>query len=134
MTGSDYKEGSSFIVWALVMLFVVVAGFFLINAVFKPAAVLSKVTDPDKIINSYEWFHSAKTEYDAKVRLITSQKNLLENEKDSKERVYLRTELTGMQQNCRELAAKYNAKSQTITVGMYKGTSLPQQLSMNGCE
>lgn len=116
------------------MVALIISGAFAIMVVFKPFALLGKVTDNDRILNTYEWFHTANTEFVSRVAQIKTQKQNLETETESKERNYLRTELSGQQQICRDLVAKYNAKSANITLGIYKGTSLPQSLNMKECE
>lgn len=97
-------------------------------------AIPDKVTDPDKVIHDYEWFHTAYTNVGARVAQIAASKATMATETDHAEIVRLRTDLGGQQQSCRELVADYNANAAKVTMGSFKGWSLPDTLNPNDCE
>lgn len=100
----------------------------------KAASVVDKVTDPDKMIHDYEWFHTAYTNVGAREAQIVSTKSMLSAETDPAEKSRLRIDLGGQQQSCRELVADYNANAAKVTFGSFKGWSLPASLNPNDCE
>jgi len=134
ITKQDYSETWSIAKWLAFVVALFFIGIVILQFVAKPFALVGQVTEPAKIINNYEWFHAAFQDYSSKVALIAAQKKELQSESDRKEKTFLRTELTGVQAMCRDLVSKYNARSESITIGIYKGTSLPQNLSMKECE
>ena len=104
------------------------------NLLNKPAALVAKATDTTKMLQNYEWFYEAANQYSARVGQIKSFKDILEQETDKAERARLRVDLAGMQQSCRDLAAKYEAQSGKIHVGYLKSNSLPESLNAKECE
>jgi len=100
----------------------------------KAATVVDKVTDPDKMIHDYEWFHTAYTNVGARQAQIASTKVGLRDEADPAEKSRLRIDLGGQQQSCRELIADYNANAAKVTFGSFKGWSLPESINPNQCE
>lgn len=99
------------------------------------AQVADRVTDPDKIIHDYEWFHTAGQRIGARQAQIVATKSLLADPSviDS-ERARTRIDLTGQQQSCREFVADYNANGQKVTVNIWKDWSLPNYIDPAGCE
>jgi hypothetical protein len=109
--------------------------FFLLLACSTASQVADRVTDPDKIIHDYEWFHSAKGRVDSRAAQVRSTHALLDNiDISPDETARLRIDLTGQQQSCRELVADYNSNAQKVTVGVWKGWSLPDALDAQVCE
>lgn len=100
----------------------------------KAATVVDKVTDPDKMIHDYEWFHSAYTNITARTAQIASTKQMMAGETDKAETSRLRIDLAGQQQSCRELVADYNGNAAKITFGSFKGWSLPDNINPTLCE
>jgi hypothetical protein len=99
------------------------------------AQVADRVTDPDKIIHDYEWFHTAGQRIGARQAQISSTHALLSDSTVSdSERARTRIDLSGQQQSCRELVADYNANGQKVTVNVWKGWSLPDYIDPAGCE
>lgn len=93
-----------------------------------------RVTDPDKIIHDYEWFHTASTRVESRVAQVSATREMIATEADAGEVRRLKVELAGQQQSCRELVADYNANSQKMTVGIFKGWSLPDSIDPSECE
>lgn len=80
-------------------------------------AACSRVNETN-VVQSYEWFHSAYTQVQAKQSQIASFRNQSQNDKTV-------IELEGMKQSCFNLVAEYNAKASMITRG---GLALPPSL------
>lgn len=100
----------------------------------KAVTVADKVTDPDRMIHDYEWFHTANANVGARTSQIASTKSMLVEERDPAEKSRLRTDLGGQQQSCRELVAEYNANAAKVTFGSFKGWSLPESINPIICE
>lgn len=99
--------------------------------------IADRVTDPDNIIHDYEWFHTAHERVASRVAQIKTTREMLEDTTGQilpDEKTRLRVEIMGQQQSCRELVADYNANSQKMTVGIFKGWSLPDTLNPSVCE
>lgn len=96
--------------------------------------VADRVADPDKIIHDYEWFHTASTRVESRVAQVAATREMIAAEADAGEVRRLKVELAGQQQSCRELVADYNANAQKMTVGIFKGWSLPDSIDPNECE
>ena len=80
-------------------------------------AACSRVNETN-VVQSYEWFHSANTQIQAKQHQIASFRALKSTDQTT-------IELEGMKQSCFNLVADYNAKASMITRG---GFALPQSL------
>ena len=96
-----------------------------------------RVTDPDKILHDYEWFHTAHERVGSRVAQVDATERMLMDNTGMippDEQTRLRVELMGQQQSCRELVADYNANAQKMTVGVFKGWSLPDSLNPSVCE
>lgn len=106
----------------------------------KPIQVLDKVTDPDRMIYTYEWFHTTNEA----VKAATSQISIKEEHlgmfmkdlgprkdwgfEDKREYSRVLTELNGLRAHRASLVREYNARSNMITRDFLKGRSLPEQL------
>ena len=102
------------------------------SAVTAPSRVISKTLETDNIIQSYEWFYDVDASYKARLAQVIQYKTFI-NEADKNERFRVRTELAAMQQTCRDLATKYNANSEKMNKSIFKGWSLPHNLSQESC-
>jgi hypothetical protein len=132
-------EGRKMKTWQIVALGVlaptIAAGIWLVNApATKAVALVDKATDTTKMLANYEWFHEASTNFNARVNQIKSHKTLIANETDKAELSRLRMEAAAVQQTCRDLVAKYAAKTNQVHVGYLKGKSLPEALDAGSCE
>ena len=113
--------------------------FVACNLLNKPAALVSKATDTNKMLANYEWFHEAANAYTARTAQIKSHKELISAElarpnTDRGEVSRLNIELAAMKMSCRELVGKYEAKSGEVHVGYLRGSSLPESLDPKACE
>lgn len=100
----------------------------------KPVALVDAATDTNKMLANYEWFHEASAAYDSKLAQIANQHSFIKSQDDKAEAGRLRVEMGAMQQSCRDLVAKYKAKTGEVHVGFLKSKSLPETLSPEGCE
>ena len=105
-----------------------------ISLLNKPAAIASKATNTNRMIENYEWFYEAANNFGARTAQVRSFKTLLTKESDHAEQSRLRVDLAAVQQSCRDLAAKYEAQSGKVHVGYLKSKDLPQSLNEKECE
>lgn len=119
------------VVTAIVLAPTLFVGIGLLN---KPAALVSKATDTTKMLQNYEWFYEASNNFVARSAQVATFKTMLLEETDKGEKARLRVDLAGVQQSCRELAAKYEAQTGKIHVGYLKSKSLPESLNAKECE
>lgn len=126
--------------WHLAAIFAltptIIVGCNLLN---KPAALVNKATNTDKMLANYEWFYEANGAYKARTAQIAAHKALIDAEKaapesDRGELARLNMELAAMQMACREIVGKYSAKSGMVHVGYLKGNSLPESLDESKCK
>lgn len=110
----------------------IVGGF--LNLASQPMKIANKTFQADNIIHNYEWFHDVDKQQKARVRQIMQFKGFLKSEDDKEEKSRLRMEMAGQQMSCRDLVAKYNANSEKINVGIFKGWSLPDNINPIECE
>lgn len=99
-----------------------------------PGRVLSKTVETDNIILSYEWFHDANANYDARLGQLAELRKAYIEEPDPAEKARLRVDLSAVRQSCRELATKYNANSQKVNKSIFKSGNLPVTLNQQFCE
>ncbi|MGZ8887942.1 MAG: hypothetical protein ACXW1D_00120 [Halobacteriota archaeon] len=119
------------IIAAIILAPTLVVGVGLLN---KPVALVSKATDTTKMLQNYEWFYEASNNFNTRKAQVASLKTVLLEEEDKAEKSRLRIDLQGVQQSCRELAAKYEAQSGKLHVGYLKSNSLPESLNAKECE
>lgn len=142
---SDFKDWMSFVKFgALVALGIGVVGIggaythAVWSAATAPARVISKTLEPDNIITNYEWYHDVSRRYEARLGQIRSHSVAMSDGKTSglsaRDVSQYRVELEGMRQSCRDLAAQYNSNSAKINRNIFKGTSLPAELSLAKCD
>lgn len=117
-----------------VSLIVIAIGGMIVNVATAPVGVVNQTVSTGNIVASYESFYDRLVQYEAKVAQIRDHKALVDSTEDSAELSRIRIELNGMKQACRELAGQYNADSQKLTVGTFKGRTLPSTLSASSCE
>ena len=104
------------------------------KALNAPLAVVNKTLDTNNIIHKYEWFYDTSEVFKTRANQVAQYKAFLADETNKGEKRLLRTELAGIQQVCRDLAAKYNANSQKMNVSVFKGWGLPDKLNNRRCE
>lgn len=126
--------------WILLGAFVIVApiGCSMYNsyttAVSVPSRVLNKTLETNNVIENYEYFYDAVSDYNSRLSQITSHSELLKTTIDESEKNRLNIELGAMKQSCREIANNYNVNSQKINVVAFKSKNLPEELSAKECE
>lgn len=98
-----------------------------------PGRVIQKTLQTDNIIQNYEWFFDVNASYIARHDQVMQFKQILSEEEDTAEKRRLRMELAAMQQVCRKLATRYNANSEKMNTGIFKGWQLPTTLNMQSC-
>jgi len=132
------------LIW-LFFLFVVIlsVGWFIFTMLSRPAALVDRVTDPDRIIANYEWFEEAYNDclaLDAKIattaQQIESQFKDLPKDRSGWSRQdrdawnQWQTTLNGQRSQRQNIVAEYNAKSKLITRQLWKSPNLPYQLEI----
>lgn len=95
---------------------------------------LSACYTREKMINYYEWFHTAYQEVQVRKQQVAATTQMINEEKDEKEIRRLKVERAGQTQSCRDLVAAYNAKSDMVTRSSFQGWSLPDHLDSTDCE
>lgn len=115
--------------WAVAALAIAVVLFL----VSRTLGVVGSVTTTDNIILSYEYFHDANGQFEAKVSQIADQeKSLAAAAPDARERREI--ELNAIRQACRTLAREYNANSDKTNRSIFKGRTAPEKLDETRCE
>ena len=99
-----------------------------------PLGIVDRVTDPDNVIHDYEWFHTASEHVASRAAQVRATHASLTEETDDAEKRRLRVDLSGQQRSCRDLVADYNANAEKVTMGIFRGWSLPAHLDMESCE
>lgn len=132
-TKSDYKDGTSAVLfWGVIALMVVLAAIA-IKVIAFPAAVVGKTFDANTAITKYEWFHDASNVINAKVLQVQSHKQLLSSVTDPGEKSRVNIEVAGIQQSCRELVAQYNANASKANVSIFKTAATPASFDLSIC-
>jgi hypothetical protein len=132
------------IIWLVFLLIFLASGLgFAYRLLSRPAALVDRVTDPDRIISNYEWFEEAYNDclaLDAKiattVKQIDSQFQGLPADRSEWSRqdrdayAQWNTTLNGQRSQRQNIVAEYNAKSRMITRQLWKASHLPYQLEI----
>lgn len=136
-TGWAFFTSLPMIVMMIIATLAIIGG---ITMVMKPFQVINKVTDPDRMIYTYEWFHdqygrieAVDTQIAQKDTQITELKNMfgdpLEWRRETRqEYTTLNTEFTGLKQHRASLVESYNAASRKETRNFFKDGELPQTI------
>lgn len=132
------------ILWygSLALILVGAVGWF-ITMLAKPAALVNKVTDPDRIIQNYEWFEESYNDalaLDEKIKTTQSQIDSQfsgmptdRNEwsrSNQEEFNRLNSVVVGMRSQRESIVADYNARSKMITRQLWKNPALPYQIDV----
>lgn len=129
------KDAFVWIGWGLLALFVIGLGAWAIRIALAPAGVIGRTLQPDNIIQNYELFIDLEHKYSARLNQIEEFEDYLDGESDPSEKARLRTDLVGMRQICRKLAAQYNANSEKVNRAVFKQRStLPYTLEVEACD
>lgn len=131
------------IFWPFLLLLVAIGvTVWAITMLSRPGQVIEKITEPDKIIQNYEWFEAAYNDALAIDRQIkTSKQTVVDFEKsaglrsdwkraDTTEHSRLNSVLQGLRYQRDNIISDYNARSNQLTRNLFKGSELPYQLDM----
>jgi len=111
-----------------------------VNVIFKPAEILSNVTNADRALYNYEYFHNKSQSYKAikvKVAIATKSVTRFNTEagpraewsyEDKTEYARLNTIADGLLYQCNDIVADYNAKTEQVTRNIFKTDSTPYKL------
>lgn len=131
------------IFWPFLLLFIVVGIMgWAITMLSRPGQVIKKVTEPDRIIQNYEWFEATYNDALAIDRQIkTAQQSVVDFEAsagdranwkraDTIEHSRLNSVLQGLRYQRDNIVSDYNARSNQLTRNLFKGSELPYQLDV----
>jgi len=131
------------IIGAVILFFVIPAIVFVTTMLSRPAQVAQRVTDPDRLIATYEGYYDKCTAIVAYDHNIASAEQVYKDAKQQAGKAgddplglkaqdvqQARTNWQGLLQRRRELAEQYNADSLKITNlnGLTKGDDLPPRI------
>lgn len=132
------------IIW-LIFLLVLFGGAlgFIGRMLSRPAAIIDRVTQPDRVIQNYEWFEEAYNDCLAldnriatTLKQIDSQFEGLPADRTQWSRqdrdAYNQWQITlnGQRSQRENIVAEYNTKSKLITRNLWKAPHLPYQLEV----
>ena len=132
-----------YIVWRLILVVVILSALgWALTILTRPAQVVERVTDPDRIIQNYEWFEETYNDVQALDRQITNAQSQVSafgeglgprdgwTRTDREEYNRLNTVVLGLRNQRDGVIADYNARSNQITRNLWKGGTLPYQLKL----
>jgi len=119
-------------IWRIVGIVIILTlGIGAINFICTPAKVITKVFNPDKIIQNYEFYQETYSQIKStKVKINNALTSLEGLEGDIKERRQI--ELFGLNNYLQDLIAQYNANSRMLTRKFFKSHDLPYQIEYGG--
>jgi len=115
---------------------------FGLTMLFRPAQVIEKVTDPDRIIYTYEWFFNTIASiksYENQVEVARkSVGTFKEDNKDKADSYANTTELSrlreverGLQNQLISTINSYNAQAKNLSRGIFKDWRLPNSIELS---
>lgn len=132
-----------FIAWRLIIAVILLAALgFIVSLLFRPAQVVDRVLDPDRIIQNYEWFEETYNDVKAfNAQIVTAKQQVADFQEAAGPRADWRREdtvefnrlnavLMGLRNQRDSTIAQYNARSNQITRNLFKGSNLPYQLQV----
>ena len=125
----------------LIIILVGIVGFGL-TMLFRPAQVIEQVTDPNRIIYTYEWFFNTLASirsYESQVQVASkSVETFKEDNKDKADSYANTTELSrlreverGLQNQLISTINSYNAQAKNLSRGIFKDWRLPNSLELS---
>jgi hypothetical protein len=123
-----------------IIIIIVIGGVgFGITMLFRPAQVIEKVTNPDRIIYTYEWFFNTLASiksYESQVIVANqSVETFKEDHKDNLSSYANSTELSrlrevqrGLQNQLISTINSYNAQAKNLSRGIFKDWRLPGEI------
>lgn len=148
---NDFKTVEREAYWTgwRIFLFIIIASIllgsfgFVFKMLSKPAEIVDKVTNTDRIIFNYEWFFETYHDclaFDEQIKTadaqLTSFTDTLNDDRNSWAREdrtewnRLNTIVLGLRQQRSSVIQEYNAKSKELTRKLFKDNSLPYQLEV----
>ena len=147
----EYKSLEQEIYWTLpkiVIMFLVAlllfsgAGF-IFHLLSTPAAVVTKVTNPDRILSDYEWYRESWQDCKALDEQIATTLQSIEDYKamlpedvstwkqaDRTELSRLNAVLLGQRNQRSSIVKEYNARSMMLSRNLFKGLDVPAELNV----
>ncbi len=129
--------------WRILLLIILLSAVgWGITIISRPAQVIERVTDPDRIIQNYEWFEATYNDALAIDRQILTAKQTVSDfeisagprsdwkRTDTIEHGRLNSVLQGLRYQRDNIVSDYNARSKQITRNLFKGSELPYQLDV----
>lgn len=122
---------------------VLAGGWWMIS---RPAQVIDRVTNPDRVVYQYEWFYDTLNSCKALDQKVTNAEadvtkfeeqmgDTPRNEwgySNTQEYGRLQTTLTAVKNRRAELAGEYNSRGEQMTRKWLKGKSLPESIPLDG--
>ena len=109
----------------------------------RPAQIIERVTEPDRIIQNYEWFENTYNDAMALDRQIKTAMQSVDGfeqaagpradwkRADALEHSRLSSILQGLRNQRDNVVSDYNARSNQLTRRLFKGSTLPYQLDIS---
>ncbi len=130
-----------YLFYGLIIIMVVGLLGFGLTMLFRPAQVILKVTEPDRIIYTYEWFFNTLASiksYESQVAVAgQSVETFKEDNKDKADSYAITTELSrlrevqrGLQNQLISTVNSYNAQAKNLSRGIFKDWRLPNSLEL----
>lgn len=132
---------TKYIILGLFSIIALVAFGYGMMFLFRPAATIERVTDPDRAIYTYEWFFNTRASAqslasqvviaDKAVKIFKSDHANLESYVNSTELSRLRAVSQGLRSQLISTVNSYNANAQNKTRTIFKDWNLPGSLSVS---
>lgn len=132
----DFRDFSREVYWTGPRIFMwglfasILLAFF--TLVTLPMGIIGKVATPDNVLTNYSRFHDLHGVHKMRIAQIKDYRTI--TPLDAADASRIRIEIAAMQQTCREAATRYNADAAKVHVGIFKGQSLPETLSVAACD
>jgi len=128
--------------YGIIGIIIVGVVIFGLTMLFRPAQVIEKVTDPNRIIYTYEWFFNTLASiksYESQVEVAgKSVETFKEDNKDKADSYANTTELSrlrevqrGLQNQLISTINSYNAQAQNLSRGIFKDWRLPNSVELS---
>ncbi len=98
------------------------------------SGVVDLTLDADNVIRTYEWYHDAWGQLQAKYDDVRMKADFYESETDADEIRRLRIELAAVVQSCRDLSGQYNANAAKVNRNIFQRGDVPEVVDMARCE
>ena len=114
--------------------------YLALHIIYKPAAIMDRVTNPDSVLYNYEYFYNQSEDYKAILgKVAVAHKSVEQFKQDAGNRTtwtfedrtqynHLMSIYTGLQYQCHDIVADYNAKAQQVTRNIFKTYNTPLRL------